>query len=128
MISLRWELTASSNIYIGGKNMQKEKIRRILLGLGIPAHFAGYEYLQTAVMECVNDPELKHKVTTALYPKVAKVHNTTSHRVERCIRTALGKVEWDQPQIRKDFGGAKCTNGHVIARLSELVGMEEKPE
>lgn len=71
--------------------MATEAIRK----LGVPAHIKGYSYLRTAVMNAVRDSHLMDSITKLLYPTVAETYNTTSTRVERAIRHAIG-CAWER--------------------------------
>ncbi len=66
------------------------QVTRIIHQVGIPAHIKGYQYLRCAIMMVVRDNRIIGEVTKTLYPSVAKEFNTTSSRVERAIRHAIG--------------------------------------
>ena len=76
----------------------EEKITNIFITVGIPAHIKGYQFLRTAIIKAVNDPEIINYVTKSLYPGVAKAHGTTPSRVERAIRHAI-EVAWDRGDV-----------------------------
>lgn len=63
--------------------------------IGIPAHIKGYHYLRDAIMMAVEDMDVLNAITKVLYPTVAKMHQTTSSRVERAIRHAI-EVAWSR--------------------------------
>lgn len=99
----------------------------IMHQLGIPAHIRGYQYLRTAVLMTVEDPEVMHSITKLLYPAIAKQYSTTSSRVERAIRHAI-EVAWDRGDIdviNSYFGytiqndRGKPTNSEFIAMISD---------
>jgi len=72
--------------------MNKEliiKISNVLKELGIPANLRGYAYIRDAVVLGVDDPQIIYEVTSKLYPKIARMNNTTPTRVERAIRHAI---------------------------------------
>lgn len=104
-------------------------IRQILLELGVPDHIKGHPYLITAVGAVVENPEMISRITSALYPYVAKKHNTTSSRTERAIRHAI-ECAWDRGDLdvmKHYFGNTvaidkgKPTNSEFIARISNVV-------
>ncbi|MBE6773065.1 MAG: sporulation transcription factor Spo0A [Clostridia bacterium] len=114
---------------------QLEKvISSIMRQIGVPAHIKGYEYLRQAIILTVNEPELMHAVTKALYPTVAKTNGTTSSRVERAIRHAI-EVAWDRGDVdvlSSYFGytiqnsRGKPTNSEFIAMISDKLRLDLK--
>ena len=58
--------------------------------LGVPAHIKGYHYLRAAILASIENQALLESVTKMLYPTVAQQFDTTSSRVERAIRHAIG--------------------------------------
>ena len=77
----------------------------------------------------VEDPSLAHKITTVLYPEVARKFDTTKARAERCIRHAVECcfIRCDQNVVRDYFGNlvspskGMLTNGEFISRLAHIV-------
>lgn len=106
----------------------------IMHQIGVPAHIKGYQYLRTAILLTVNDPELMHSVTKVLYPTIAKMYSTTSSRVERAIRHAI-EVAWDRGDVdvlNAYFGytiqnsRGKPTNSEFIAMISDKLRLKKK--
>lgn len=65
---------------------------RELFKVGVPEHFTGFRYLQTAIIICYKDVEKLGLVTKVLYPEIAKLYKVEDwRRVERCMRIALKK-------------------------------------
>ena len=62
---------------------------------GVPPHIRGYRYIRTGVLECLRDKTLLDSITKRLYPIIAERYNTTSTRVERSIRHAIGAA-WNR--------------------------------
>lgn len=60
-----------------------------LHALGLPHHTKGYEYIKVATEITRHDLTYLNKVTTELYPIVAKQCGTSSSRVERAIRNTI---------------------------------------
>lgn len=69
------------------------KITDIIHKMGIPAHVNGYFYLRDAIIISIADKELLNSITKLLYPIIAKIHNTTSVKVESSIRHAI-TIAW----------------------------------
>lgn len=112
-----------------GKTL-KATITAILHEIGVPAHILGYRYLKDAVAEVVKAPTMIDAITKQLYPKVAKLHNTTPSRVERAIRHAV-EVAWDRSDLdvlESFFGNTvaaskgKPTNSEFIALIADFIG------
>lgn len=105
----------------------------IIRKIGIPPHIKGYQYLRSAIILCVSNPELLESVTKELYPAVAKIYGTTSSRVERAIRHAI-EVAWDRGDINNldDSLGyniqsrGKPTNSELIAMISDRLRLQLK--
>ena len=102
--------------------------------LGVPAHIKGYQYLRTAIILSVKDSGYVGAITKLLYPTVAKLHNTTSSRVERAIRHAI-EVAWDRGDLEilnSCFGytihstRGKPTNSEFIALIADKLRLRLK--
>ena len=105
----------------------ERSVTGVMHALGIPAHIKGYQFLRTAIIKAVNDPEIINYVTKSLYPGVAKAHGTTPSRVERAIRHAI-EVAWDRGDVdtlNSYFGytisrqRGKPTNSEFIAMIAD---------
>ena len=112
----------------------EECVTKLILEMGIPAHIKGYQYIRTAIMMTVENPEVISAVTKVLYPTVAKQYHTTSSRVERAIRHAI-EVAWergDLDMLHSVFGytvslsKGKPTNSEFIALLADKLRLDNK--
>jgi two-component system response regulator (stage 0 sporulation protein A) len=111
------------------------KLRRLLYDWGVPPHVKGFRYIASAVEIDLEDPEALDRITKVLYPKIAKMYNTTPTRVERAIRHAkeLGLYNMSFDQIQKYFGkvirDGSVPNSLYLTVLSqtykELIAKEE---
>ena len=106
----------------------------IMHQLGVPAHTKGYQYLRTAILLTIENPEMMHSVTKELYPTVAKTYKTSSSRVERAIRHAI-EVAWDRGDVdvlSSYFGytiqsqRGKPTNSEFIAMIADKLRLKMK--
>lgn len=103
----------------------------ILSELGIPAHTKGYRYLRDAIVLVTTTPALIEEVTKALYPSIAKNHNTTPSRVERVMRHAIESccTKGNLEAVNSHFAyciaseRGKPTNSEFIAILSDELRM-----
>ena len=109
-------------------------ITEIIHQIGVPAHIKGYHYLRDSIVLSVNDPEYINCITKLLYPTVAKMHNTTSSRVERAIRHAI-EVAWDRGDVNVldsyfgytiNVGRGKPTNSEFIAMIADKLRLRLK--
>lgn len=116
-----------SDIHPGEQTSLEMLVTETIQKIGIPAHVKGYRYLRTAIIDAVDDISLMNSVTKQLYPVVAAKHDTTSTRVERAIRHAIG-IAWargNSSEINKLFGysvnleKSKPTNSEFIALLTD---------
>lgn len=111
----------------------EEKISKIFINVGIPAHIKGYNFLREGVKMAVEDPEIINNITKRLYPTIGEKYNTTASKVERAIRHAI-EVAWNRGRIetinnilgvRAYVGAEKPTNGEFIALVADKMLLEE---
>lgn len=109
-------------------------VTEIIHQIGVPAHIKGYHYLRDSIVLAVNDSTIINSVTKLLYPTVAKMHDTTSSRVERAIRHAI-EVAWDRGDVdilNSYFGytihntRGKPTNSEFIAMIADKLRLRLK--
>ena len=107
----------------------RTKTCAILRQLGIPVHLAGHLYLVEAVALAVTEPDRLRRITTMLYPAIARRYSTTPAAVERAMRHAI-ETAWYQCEpetFAHYFGnavssrGGRPNNSELIARVSNLV-------
>lgn len=108
------------------------EISKLLHEIGIPAHIKGYTYLRHAIRLVYEDSDHLKKVTTVLYPYIAKAYNSTPTRVERDIRHAI-EVGWDRGDIdviydifgySVSFEKSRPTNTEFIAMISDVLRLK----
>lgn len=101
--------------------------------IGVSANILGYNYLKSAI-EFYIEAEKLPSVTKELYPYIAKKHNTTSSKVERCIRHAIIGVFERKGcicMVQEYFGNTvnlntgKLTNSEFIAGVAEYIKLAE---
>lgn len=104
-----------------------EKLSKIFILIGIPAHIKGYQYLRYAIKDVMADSLLINNITKRLYPNVAAAFKSSPSKVERAIRHAID-VAWSRGKIEninKVFGfkvyspNDKPTNGEFIALVAD---------
>lgn len=109
-------------------------VTNIIHEIGVPAHIKGYQYLRDSIIMSVNDMDILNSITKQLYPAIAKMHKTTSSRVERAIRHAI-EVAWNRGKmdtINELFGygiqagKGKPTNSEFIAVIADKIRLEQK--
>jgi two-component system response regulator (stage 0 sporulation protein A) len=89
-------------------------IQPLLTAIGVVPGTAGYRYLHFAVTLAAQMENLSGRITTELYPAVARAFQTDRRNVERSIRHAIQSA-WaskDAPPFRRP------TNGELIAKLA----------
>ena len=96
------ETTPKSEVVI--EKSIESTIMKLFIKLGIPSNIRGYEYLKEAILYVMENGQVF--MTKELYPDVAKKLKTTSSKVERAIRYAIGMVfeRGDPNTIRECFG------------------------
>ncbi|MBO4539177.1 MAG: sporulation initiation factor Spo0A C-terminal domain-containing protein [Clostridia bacterium] len=109
-----------------------ERLSNIFIRAGIPPHIKGYAFLREAVKLSIAQPEMINSITKQLYPAIARMHDTSSSKVERAIRHAI-EVAWNRGKIENInaiFGikiynkGEKPTNGELIALVADKIMIE----
>lgn len=117
-----------------GKQDLLTMVTEIIHGMGVPAHFKGYNYLRDAVMmvleqECVPGGNL----TKQLYPRIATKYNSSTGGVEAAIRNAiLTAWEHGNPEyISKIVGrsaistkGKFPSNSLMIAKIADQLRLK----
>ena len=107
-------------------------VTKLIHEIGVPAHIKGYQYLRDAIMMSVKDPEMLSSITKSLYPTIAKLHKTTSSRVERAIRHAI-EVAWTRGKIETleslfgytiHNGKGKPTNSEFVAMITDKIRLD----
>lgn len=66
-----------------------DKIKQLILSLGIRSTYQGFRYLCYALSLCIEDEDYLLAVYTRLYPDVAKHFDANPDNVEHCLRTAI---------------------------------------
>lgn len=96
----------------------------ILCGFGIPANVKGFSFLRICVIDAVSDPTVVNGITKKMYPKVAKMYNTTIATVERNIRTALD-IAWKRGNAEKfdEYFGISVKRSNKRPKTAEFIAM-----
>lgn len=109
----------------------EDRITDELRALGVPMHIKGYQYLLDSVMIVLKDPATLGRVTKAIYPPIAELHDTTPSRVERSIRNAIdltfarGNPDVLRRVYRLDEQpDKKIANSEFIAVIAERIRLE----
>lgn len=113
---------------------EKVLVSTTLKDLCVPANVLGFEYLRTAILECLEDKTLIHNITGKMYPLIAMKHFTTASRVERSIRHAIKLSCEVVPDgiLRKYVSIHRkkkiLTNGTFIASIVDSIRLESERE
>ncbi|MBQ9264630.1 MAG: sporulation transcription factor Spo0A [Clostridia bacterium] len=122
---------SSRSIHAPGLSLD-DQLSNLFLGMGIPAHIKGYQYLREAIRLVIENPDMIGGITKELYPSIARRFNTSSSKVERAIRHAI-EVAWSRGRVdtlNKAFGcrvahpDEKPTNGEFIALIADKLSMD----
>lgn len=107
-------------------------ITETLHNIGMPANLKGFYYTREAVLMSIEDSERLGKITTRLYPDIAKKYKTTASRVERAIRHAI-EVAWVRGNVdliqdifgySVDYRKGNPTNSEYIAIITDKVRLK----
>jgi two-component system response regulator (stage 0 sporulation protein A) len=123
------ECPAADNYVSHDGRTVREYAEDALRYIGVPCHLSGYQFLASAIVLCVNEPDRTRNIVSEIYPIVAEDCNSTPSKVERCIRHAVSWVfdNGDIDAISKVFGNSisknkgYATNGHFIATMAHWV-------
>ncbi len=108
----------------------ENKIMEALKELCVPMGNLGFRYIKTAVMSVIEDETILDNMTKGggLYDTVAKAHDTTAQRAERCIRHgAEASAAYVAPEIQERYFGkvkGKVRNTDFIAGIAFAVKMQ----
>ena len=95
---------------------------KLLLEYGFPVELRGYEYLRKAIVLAYNSPELTEYVTKALFPRVARLCNSSYSSVARgcrhVIEYTLQKGALDK-LLDGYLNGASPSSALVISELAK---------
>ena len=104
----------------------KNKAINALIEMGADAGNKGFQYIVDA-MVLFEDDEIRNGKITILYSKIAKMHNTSWERVERCIRHSFKNVlaNGNQKAVEKYLPTQKPTNSNLLHVFYLRLAQEE---
>ncbi len=70
-------------------------VEKQLMRVGATPEYTGYKYLLQGLMMSMEDESLLTRVTTGIYPAIARRYGTGPANVERGIRTIISAI-WEQ--------------------------------
>ena len=103
-------------------------VDKIMYDLGLPKRLKGYIYIIEAAEMIYENPEVKKKYTTDIYPNIAAKHNTKPENVERAIRNIIevayksnfrDSVKYFDFNIDGDL--IKPSNGKLLELISDTL-------
>lgn len=92
--------------------LTRNKVENLLFDFGISPNIKGFRYIVDAVMEYEN-----YKPMMNVYVDVAKKNKDYHTNVERSIRHAFSKLDFQDRRIAEFFGDTKKSNGELIATI-----------
>ncbi|MDR0396523.1 MAG: response regulator [Oscillospiraceae bacterium] len=122
-------LKDSPNVAQAGMEQRRMVAKKALEYLGMSPELIGYQYLVEAIAIASMDHMVTRKMMSELYPRLARLNNTSVSCVERSIRHAIEDT-WTSGRLSAavsmfgysvDPKRGKPTNGECIARLGEYV-------
>lgn len=81
--------------------------------LGVTPNLRGYEYIISGI-EILSE-DIHKSITKEVYPRIAKQHNSTSSRVERCMRSCILSLfnTYESVQNLMDIFGVALVSDHL---------------
>ena len=106
-------------------NLNKEKITerlitKIIKDMGMQPVLKGYDYLKTAIICVLKNPDLK---MMEVYKAVAKIHNVNPYSIEKTIRYAIDLAYDKNPEQLKKFFNYKEENPYISELLALVADM-----
>ena len=104
----------------------------ILVSLGFKMNTSGFLFTQCALEYMANNPN--QKITSQLYPAVAKACNGTETQVEKAIRGCIDSA-WENRNDRiwqmyfstgKNGKTSKPSNGQFLARITQCIANQDQ--
>ena len=108
-----------------------DKIKQLILRLGIRSTYKGFLYLAYALTLCMQDESYLLSIYTRLYADVGKHYNVNKDNVEPCLRTVVSTC-WDKGdrKVLIKISGynmtQKPTNGEFIDILYHYLTLHEE--
>ena len=101
----------------------EDSINPLLASMGISPGTAGHRYLHLAITMAARMENLSGRITTEIYPAIARAFQTDQRNVERAIRHAIRSacVLGTAPPA------GRPTNGEVISRLARQYAAKFAP-
>lgn len=100
-------------------------VTQYLMKLGVPTSVTGFGYIKSGVLYLLKEENRRVLVTRELYPKIAEEYNSSVSKVERAIRTAIGKAERrctkELQTILYDREELRLTNMEFITLVTEKI-------
>ena len=66
--------------------------------LGLRTNLSGYRFLITAIVTCIEFPNMLNAMAAELYPAIAAYYHTSPQAVERNIRNAIENAYANDPE------------------------------
>ena len=76
---IRFEVSKKPSVI----KVTEQEVTKLMHQLGIPANIKGYNYIRTAVMMVIEEPDILHAITKELYPELAKTYKNVSEKIEK---------------------------------------------
>jgi len=116
--------------YAYNRQSLEEMLAKYLNQMGIFSNLKGYYYLIDAIiMITLNKTWLDRRITSKLYPEIARYHGTTPQKVERAIRYAIDTA-WTRGNLKTlnqffphtiDAERGKPSNSAFIAKMADII-------
>lgn len=110
----------------------ENRIRTLLLKLGIDPSNKGYDYLVEAIQMCYGDRKCLFAITSILYPTIAKNNSASKSAVERAMRQAIFRAintnydAFDLLIFPISYDSGSLTNSQFIGACVEYLKMHEE--
>ena len=114
-------------------NDLRSQITEIMLKLGMQPKHSGFMYLREAIFLYFEKPNGEDKISTELYPKIAKMFGVSVTIVERNIRVLINDSQKNGGlyELNAFFGSVVfnnsfvLSNGEVVAMIVEILKLNQ---
>lgn len=110
-----------------GIRKMRDKTIDVLLKMGVPASIKGFTYICDAIELFDTDPYYPDGKICSLYFEIARLHGTTSSRVERAIRHAfeVALTKGNREAVEKYLNCEHTQNSNLLKTLYFRMKQEE---
>lgn len=103
------------------RSHKETQVKELLLKLGAAPNYIGFQYLEKAILMCIEKETLLLSVTKVLYPAAAKYFSVSPAAYERNIRTVI-HIIWNRNSfLLNEISGYQLQKQPTIVQFLSIV-------